>query len=102
MSAVSTIVFYERLMVEYRSVLVYAIPNGGTSALVWGVRAYLPSLILDKPNPPVGDKQFFSHFHRSGDGRARLRNANFRRIILLGIRVLFATLATLHILDCWM
>ena len=53
---------YEILMIKYRSVLVYAIPNGGTSALVWGVSARLSPLLLDDQLHQWATSSFFLTF----------------------------------------
>lgn len=71
--------------------LVYALPNGGPTAMIWGVslcRSRLMCLIIQLRIILVVCQLLFSRIRRIGHVRTRFRDAHFRWSLLLDVQVL--------------
>lgn len=78
--------------------LVYALPNGGAVALVWGVSHNALAIggkqngVTDKWIFLVGCMRRLPHVHHDGASRARISRTHVRRTVLLDTQVCAETM----------
>lgn len=90
------------LLPSIASVLVYAIPNGGASAMVRVVAFFLSKIATTDSGMGLGCGQHLDTFRRNVNGRACQQRTHVRWPILLDTYAIPPEVPEFVILDCWL